>query len=81
VDGKEAFNGFTKTSLGYYTIKCQLQKGTRLRIQLTGGTRVQEANNEVEVNGKKLDDGVSRDDAQAKGTLSILEVEVYGGSE
>ena len=81
VDGKEAFNGFTKTSLGYYTIKCQPQKGTRLRIQLTGGTRVQEANNEVEVNGKKLDDGVSRDDAQAKGTLSILEVEVYGGSE
>ena len=81
VDGKEAFNGFTKTSLGYYTIKCQPQKGTRLRIQLTGGTRVQEASNEVEVNGKKLDDGVSRDDAQAKGTLSILEVEVYGGSE
>jgi hypothetical protein len=80
VDGKEAFNGFTKTSLGYYTIKCQPQKGTRLRIQLTGGTRVQEANNEVEVNGKKLDDGVSRDDAQAKGTLSILEVEVYGES-
>jgi hypothetical protein len=81
VDGKEAFNGFTKTSLGYYTIKCLPQKGTRLRIQLTGGTRVQEASNEVEVNGKKLDDGVSRDDAQAKGTLSILEVEVYGGSE
>jgi hypothetical protein len=80
VDGKEAFNGFTKTSLGYYTIKCQPQKGTRLRIQLTGGTRVQEASNEVEVNGKKLDDGVSRDDAQAKGTLSILEVEVYGES-
>jgi hypothetical protein len=81
VDGKEAYNGFTKTSLGYYTIKCLPQKGTRLRIQLTGGTRVQEASNEVEVNGKKLDDGVSRDDAQAKGTLSILEVEVYGGSE
>jgi hypothetical protein len=81
VDGKEVFNGFTKTTLGYYTIPCLPQKGTRLRIQLTGGARVQEATNEVEVNGKKLDDGVFRDDAQAKGTLSILEVEVYGLNE
>ena len=27
--------------------------------------------------GKKLDDGVARDDANAKGTLSIIEVEIY----
>ena len=31
----------------------------------------------VEVSGKKLDDGVARDDKNAKGTLSIIEVEVY----
>jgi beta-galactosidase len=31
----------------------------------------------VEVSGKKLDDGVARDDAKAKGTLSIIEVELY----
>jgi hypothetical protein len=31
----------------------------------------------VEVSGKKLDDGVARDDASAKGTLSILEAEIY----
>ena len=31
----------------------------------------------VEVSGKKLDDGVTMDDSKAKGTLSIIEVEVY----
>jgi beta-galactosidase len=31
----------------------------------------------VEVSGKKLDDGVSRDDSNAKGTLSIIEAEIY----
>ena len=35
------------------------------------------ANTGVEVNGKKLDDGVARDDANAKGTLSIIEAEMY----
>ena len=35
------------------------------------------ANNEMEVSGKKLDDGVARDDVNAKGTLSIIEVEIY----
>jgi hypothetical protein len=29
------------------------------------------------VNGKKLDDGVARDDSNAKGRLSIIEIEVY----
>lgn len=31
----------------------------------------------VEVNEKKLDDGVSSDDANAKGTLNTLKVEFY----
>jgi hypothetical protein len=34
-------------------------------------------NTETEVSGKKLDDGVARNDADAKGTLSIIEVEIY----
>jgi hypothetical protein len=29
------------------------------------------------MNGKKLDDGVARDDKNAKGTLSIIETEIY----
>ncbi|HUC83127.1 MAG TPA: DUF4982 domain-containing protein, partial [Flavisolibacter sp.] len=77
VDGKEAFNGTTKTTLGYYTIPCTPQRGTKLRIELTSAAAVQNNNTGVEVNGKKLDDGVVRDDANAKGTLSIIEVEVY----
>ncbi|RYZ26343.1 MAG: glycoside hydrolase family 2 protein, partial [Chitinophagaceae bacterium] len=77
VDGKEAFNGNTKTTLGYYTIKFQPQRGKKVRIQLTGASANQGNNTGVEVNGKKLDDGVARDDAKAKGTLSIIEVELY----
>jgi len=77
VDGKEAFNGSTKTTLGYYTIKCKPQKGRKVRIQLASGSRAKGNNTEVEVSGKKLDDGVARDDSKAKGTLSIIEIEFY----
>lgn len=78
VDGKEAFNGNTETTLGYYTIRCKPQKGTKVRIQLMGAAAaISKSNTGVEVNGKKLDDGVARDDAAAKGTLSIIEAEVY----
>ncbi|ALI99872.1 glycoside hydrolase family 2 protein [Rufibacter tibetensis] len=77
VDGKEAFRGNTKNSLGYYTIKCTPQKGTKVRIQLAGATAASGGNTGVEVNGKKLDDGVARDDAKAKGTMSIIEAEIY----
>jgi beta-galactosidase len=31
----------------------------------------------TEVSGKKLDDGVSRNDANSKGRLSIIEAEIY----
>ncbi|MGC4104301.1 glycoside hydrolase family 2 protein [Ferruginibacter sp.] len=78
LDGKELFNGSTETSLGYYTIKCKPQTGKKLKIQLTGTAQTKDANAGVEVNGKKLDDGVARNDVNAKGTLSIIEMEVYG---
>lgn len=77
VDGKEAFNGSTQTSLGYYTIKCKPQTGKKVRIQLSGVSQNKGNDKGVEVSGKKLDDGVARDDAKAKGTLSIIEVEIY----
>ena len=79
VDGKEVFNGTTQTTLGYYTLQCKPQKGKKVRIQLTGAAFNGGSNNGVEVNGKKLDDGVARDDAKAKGTLSIIEAEIYEG--
>jgi beta-galactosidase len=77
VDGKEVFNGNTQTSLGYYTIQCKPQKGRKVKIQLTDMSTQKGTNEGTEVNGKKLDDGVIRDDANAKGTLSIIEVEIY----
>ncbi len=77
VDGVEVFQGNTATSLGYYTIKCKPQKGKKVRIQLSDVSKSQDKNVGVEVSGKKLDDGVARDDSKAKGTLSIIEIEFY----
>ncbi len=77
VDGKEIFNGSTKTSLGYCTIACTPVKGKKVRIQLSEVSQLKTTDAGVEVNGKKLDDGVARNDANAKGTLSIIEVEFY----
>jgi len=77
VDGKEAFSGSTRPSLGYYTIVCKPQKGKKVRIQLATLSKEEGGNVGVEVSGKKLDDGVARDDSKAKGTLSIIEAEVY----
>jgi beta-galactosidase len=77
VDGKEAFNGSTQTNLGYYTIKCKPQTGKKVKIQLSVVSQDKGNNTEVEVSGKKLDDGVARNDANAKGTLSIIEAEIY----
>ena len=77
VDGKEAFNGVTPLSLGYFTLKCNPQKGKKVRIQLAGASRDGAGNQMAEVSGKKLDDGVARDDSKAKGTLSIIEAEIY----
>lgn len=77
VDGVEVFNDSTYRSLGYVTLKCKPQKGKKVRIQLVNASKDVGGNQMVEVGGKKLDDGVTRDDSKAKGTLSIIEVEIY----
>ena len=79
VDGKEVFSGITHSSLGYCTLACKPTKGKKVRIQLATSSKDEGGNTMVEVSGKKLDDGVTRDDSKAKGTLSIIEVEVYEG--
>ena len=76
VDGKEIFKGNTSKNLGYFTAVCKPAKGKKLKIALTGEV-ANAANTGVEVNGKKLDDGVARDDANVRGMLSVIEVEVY----
>jgi hypothetical protein len=77
VDGKDAFKGTTTPSLGYFTATCTPQKGKKVRIQLATTSKDDAGNVMVEVSGKKLDDGVARDDSKAKGTLSIIEAEIY----
>jgi hypothetical protein len=76
VDGKEVWRGTTPKTLGYATIVCKSSKGKHVKIELLGETN-DTKDNAVEVNGKKLDDGVTRNDANAKGRLSILEAEIY----
>jgi beta-galactosidase len=77
VDGQEVFSGTTRPTLGYYTIACKPRKGKKVRIQLAQVSKDEGGNTMVEVSGKKLDDGVARDDSKAKGTLSIIEAEIY----
>jgi hypothetical protein len=77
VDGKVVFADTTQRSLGYFTAICKPQKGKKVRIELAQLTKDEAGNTMLEVGGKKLDDGVTRDDKNAKGTLSIIEVDVY----
>jgi beta-galactosidase len=92
VDGQEVFRGFTSRNLGYYTASFPARTGRTVKIELTAadggkeasgtevkgatGTEVKEATG-TEVNGKKLDDGVARDDGGQAGRLSIIEAELY----
>jgi hypothetical protein len=77
VDGREVFNDTTYRSLGYVTLKCKPSKGKKVKIELVGASKEGGSPQMAEVGGKKLDDGVKRDDAKARGTLSIIEVEIY----
>lgn len=78
VDGKEVFKGNTQSSLGYFTAVCKPTKGKTVTIQLLGaGEEKANENVGVEVNGKKLDDGVERAETKLKGGLSIIEAEIF----
>ncbi|KQM77187.1 beta-galactosidase [Pedobacter sp. Leaf216] len=78
VDGKVVFEGNSKPSLGYFTAKCKATKGKTVTIQLVeAGKEKENSNIGVEVNGKKLDDGVERAETKLKGGLSIIEAEIY----
>jgi beta-galactosidase len=77
IDGKEIFADTTQRTLGYFTAICKPQKGKKLRIELATLTKDNAGNTMQEVGGKKLDDGVTRDDKNARGTLSIIEVDIY----
>ena len=77
VDGKTIFSGPTGRSLGYFTAICKPTRGKKLKIELLGGASAKTEAGMAEVSGKKLDDGIARDDMNAAGTLSIIEAELY----
>ena len=77
VDGKVVFEDTTQPTLGYFSAICKPQWGKKLRIELATLSKDAAGNTMLEVSGKKPDDGVARDDKNAKGTLSIIEVDVY----
>jgi len=77
VDDRLVYDGDTKTTLGYCTLSFPSTRGRRIKIQLKGSSYVAAENKHAEVGGKKLDDGVARNDAHAKGTLSIIEIDIH----
>lgn len=77
VDNQEVFRGTTTRNLGYFTASFKATTGRKIKIELIGQADIKDDNSK-EVNGKKLDDGVARNDANAKGTFSIIEAELYG---
>jgi hypothetical protein len=76
VDGQVVFKGTTARTLGYYTAVCMPVKGKNVKIQLAGFSRDEGDGYGKEVSGKTLGDGVGTDTG-AKGTLSIIEAEIY----
>ncbi|HSC55285.1 MAG TPA: DUF4982 domain-containing protein [Phnomibacter sp.] len=80
VDGKTAFKGVTEPTLGYYTIKCTTPvKGKRVRIEMTAPSGAKEKNIGLEVTGKVLDDDSEKKNENRKGSLGIIEIELYQG--
>ncbi|MBC7913491.1 MAG: glycoside hydrolase family 2 protein [Pyrinomonadaceae bacterium] len=78
VDDKEAFRGTTYRSQGYCTLILNPTKGKSVTIKLFNpNSGKDESKISVELGGKKLDDGVARNDGGAKETLSIIEAEIY----
>jgi len=76
VDGLEVYRGNTEKSLGYFLAVCKPATGKKVRIELISAAAA-EAVNGTELSGKKLDDGVTRNDAGNRDRLSIIEVEIY----
>lgn len=76
VDGKELYRGNTAMSLGYTSIQLPPNQGTLLRIALWGNSKSTQTE-QVEINGKKLDDGIPTNEKASAGKISIIELELY----
>jgi len=77
IDGKEVFKGLTPRSLGYVTFIFKPTTGKSLKIELTGSPGNRDAfGSIVEITGTP-DPTSSAGKNAGKGTLSIVEVEIY----
>ena len=77
IDGKEVFKGVTQRSLGYVTITFKPTTGKSLKIELTGNPSNRDAfGNIVEIQGTPDPNSAAGKNAD-KGTLSIVELEIY----
>jgi len=78
VDGQEAFTGTTPRSLGYVTLPLKPTTGKSLKVELTGQAGGQDAFNITELAAQKDDKAVGSGQGEGKGTLNIIEIEIYG---
>ncbi|HEX8191135.1 MAG TPA: DUF4982 domain-containing protein, partial [Pyrinomonadaceae bacterium] len=77
VDDRLVFEGSTPRSLGYVTISFPPAKGRGLKVELTGSASNRDAfGNIIEIPGTP-DPQSSAGKGGAKGTLSIIEIEIY----
>ena len=79
VDDKPVYSGETPRSLGYVTLTFPPVTGRSLKIELAGRPIDVDAFGQIiEVTGKKDTEAAAKKD---KGTLSIVEIEIYGPSQ
>jgi hypothetical protein len=77
VDDKLVFNATTEKTLGYFTAVCKPTIGKTVKIMLAGETQKDGKELMKEMGGKTLDDGLDQVNTNAKGTLGIIEAEIY----
>lgn len=77
VDDSLVYEGVTERTLGYFTLKLPRSYGSRVKIQLKDTSSTLKETQHAEMGGQKLDDGVTRNDANATGRLSIIEIDIH----
>jgi hypothetical protein len=78
VDDQEVYAAATPRSLGYVTVTFAPTHGRIVKIQLIGESKERDDFDMKEVTGLKLAAGTGGDQAVGKGTLRLVEVEIYG---
>ncbi|MES2465222.1 MAG: discoidin domain-containing protein, partial [Armatimonadota bacterium] len=77
IDGKEVFRGNTPQSLGYITIPVTPTRGRNVGIELIGATVNRDAFGGIVELENPANAATTGGSATAKGSLSIVEVEIY----